>query len=127
MTRKLGGLQGLSGKVPGGYPPALSTSQLNFGSSPQRRNQGSCWWQFQRNVGFRANAYPARAQDILGEAYFGKSTECKADIKAAVTWNKEERKFMVRVTGSSTSHNHRVDRAVYENHPRCIVLKILYF
>ncbi|KAG2858944.1 hypothetical protein PC129_g15517 [Phytophthora cactorum] len=24
---------------------------------------------------------------------------------------------MVRVTGSSTSHNHRVDRAVYENHP----------
>ncbi|KAF1784479.1 hypothetical protein GQ600_21373 [Phytophthora cactorum] len=50
-------------------------------------------------------------------AYFGKSTECKADIKAAVTWNKEERKFMVRVTGSSTSHNHRVDRAVYENHP----------
>ncbi|KAG2928469.1 hypothetical protein PC117_g14306 [Phytophthora cactorum] len=51
------------------------------------------------------------------KAYFGNSTECKADIKAAVTWNKEERKFMVRVTGSSTSHNHRVDRAVYENHP----------
>ncbi|KAG3065689.1 hypothetical protein PC122_g18047 [Phytophthora cactorum] len=51
------------------------------------------------------------------KAYFGKSTECKADIKAAVTWNKEERKFMVRVTGSSTSHNHRVDRAVYENNP----------
>ncbi|KAG6948843.1 hypothetical protein JG687_00015230 [Phytophthora cactorum] len=24
---------------------------------------------------------------------------------------------MVRVTGSSTSHNHRVDRAVYENNP----------
>ncbi|KAG6953716.1 hypothetical protein JG688_00012701 [Phytophthora aleatoria] len=24
---------------------------------------------------------------------------------------------MVRVTGSSTSHNHRVDRAVYENKP----------
>ncbi|ETO60161.1 hypothetical protein F444_21608, partial [Phytophthora nicotianae P1976] len=51
------------------------------------------------------------------KSYFGKSMECKAGIKAAVTWNKEERKFMVRVTGSSTSHNHRVDRTVYENHP----------
>ncbi|KAG3248194.1 hypothetical protein PI124_g7129 [Phytophthora idaei] len=51
------------------------------------------------------------------KAYFGKSTECKADIKAAETWNKEERKFMVRVAGTSTSHNHRVDRAVYENNP----------
>ncbi|KAG3095917.1 hypothetical protein PI125_g16130 [Phytophthora idaei] len=51
------------------------------------------------------------------KTYFGKSTECKADVKAAVTWNKEKRKFMVRATGSSTSHNHRVDRAVYENHP----------
>ncbi|ETO58739.1 hypothetical protein F444_22880, partial [Phytophthora nicotianae P1976] len=51
------------------------------------------------------------------KSYFGKSTECKAGIKAAVTWNKEERKFMVCVTGSSTSHNHRVDRTVYENHP----------
>lgn len=50
------------------------------------------------------------------KSYFGKSTECKADIKAAVTWNRDKQKFMVRVTGYSISHNHRVDRAVYENH-----------
>ncbi|KAG3078838.1 hypothetical protein PI125_g20870 [Phytophthora idaei] len=29
----------------------------------------------------------------------------------------EERKFMVRLTGYNTKHNHRVDRVVCENHP----------
>ncbi|KAG3235214.1 hypothetical protein PI124_g19746 [Phytophthora idaei] len=38
-------------------------------------------------------------------------------LLAAVTWNAEERKFMVRLTGYNTKHNHRVDRVVCENHP----------
>ncbi|OWY99428.1 hypothetical protein PHMEG_00029567, partial [Phytophthora megakarya] len=51
------------------------------------------------------------------KSYFGKSTECKAEVKALVTWNDDENKFMVRVTGYSTHHNHRVAQAVYDNHP----------
>ncbi|KAG1712448.1 hypothetical protein DVH05_000196 [Phytophthora capsici] len=42
---------------------------------------------------------------------------CKADVKASVTWNQDEGKFMVRVTNSNPVHNHRVDEASYDNHP----------
>ncbi|POM58667.1 ATP-binding cassette (ABC) Superfamily [Phytophthora palmivora] len=49
--------------------------------------------------------------------FFNKSTKCKADMKAAVAWNKEAQKFMVRATGCKATHNHRVDEAVYDNHP----------
>ncbi|OWZ22432.1 hypothetical protein PHMEG_0002870 [Phytophthora megakarya] len=51
------------------------------------------------------------------ESYFSKSTECKADVKAAVVWNEQAQKSMVRVTGCNTQHNHRVGRSVYDNHP----------
>ncbi|RLN06601.1 hypothetical protein BBJ28_00002808 [Nothophytophthora sp. Chile5] len=53
------------------------------------------------------------------KTYFVKSTECAANIKAAVTWNDAEgaKKFMVRVTDFDVEHNHRVAKAVYENHP----------
>ncbi|KAL4157635.1 hypothetical protein PRNP1_006652 [Phytophthora ramorum] len=42
---------------------------------------------------------------------FNKSTQCKADVKAAVTWNNDERRFMIRITCYSMNHNHRVDAA----------------
>ncbi|OWZ11260.1 ABC transporter, partial [Phytophthora megakarya] len=51
------------------------------------------------------------------KSYFSKSTECKADVKATVVRNEHGRKFMVRVTGCNTQHNHRVGRSVYDNHP----------
>jgi hypothetical protein len=51
------------------------------------------------------------------KSVFNKSTECKANIKASVTWKDDAQAFMVRITGYSTDHNHRVDAAAYDNHP----------
>ncbi|OWZ07878.1 ABC transporter [Phytophthora megakarya] len=51
------------------------------------------------------------------KSYFSKLTECKSDVKVAVVWNEQAQKFMVRVTGCNTQHNHRVGRFVYDNHP----------
>ncbi|KAE8954910.1 hypothetical protein PF011_g31945 [Phytophthora fragariae] len=51
------------------------------------------------------------------KSIFNKSTQCKADVKAAVAWNNDKQQFMIRTTGYSTDHNHRVDAAAYDNHP----------
>ncbi|OWZ06193.1 ABC transporter [Phytophthora megakarya] len=50
------------------------------------------------------------------KSYFGKPTKSKAEVKAAVTWNDDENKFMVRVTGCSIHHNNQVAQTVYDNH-----------
>ncbi|ETM99555.1 hypothetical protein PPTG_18825 [Phytophthora nicotianae INRA-310] len=48
------------------------------------------------------------------KTFFG----CKANIKAAVTWNDKDgvNKFMVRVTGFDGAHNHNVSESTYKNH-----------
>ncbi|KAG3150848.1 hypothetical protein PI126_g11290 [Phytophthora idaei] len=50
----------------------------------------------------------------IRRCYFEKPTGCKANIKAAATWNDAEnfKKFMVRVIDVDVTHNHKV----YENH-----------
>ncbi|KAE8891605.1 hypothetical protein PF003_g24352 [Phytophthora fragariae] len=51
------------------------------------------------------------------KSIFNKSTQCKADVKAAVAWNNDKQQFMIRTTGYSTDHNHRVDAAAQECDP----------
>ncbi|KAG1709716.1 hypothetical protein DVH05_020370 [Phytophthora capsici] len=52
------------------------------------------------------------------KCHFDKSTGCKANVKAAVTWNDAigYKKFMVRVTAFDVVHNHKVSKALYDNH-----------
>ncbi|OWZ13806.1 hypothetical protein PHMEG_00012812 [Phytophthora megakarya] len=57
---------------------------------------------------------PARAN---AKATLESPRKSKAEVKAAVTWNDDENKFMVRVTGCSIHHNNRVAQTVYNNHP----------
>ncbi|POM67060.1 Hypothetical protein PHPALM_17001 [Phytophthora palmivora] len=78
-----------------------------------------------------ANSDEAQAEELIPEhfvnfwinrskgirtSYFDRDTGRKANIKAGVSWNDAEKKFMVRVTDSCVTHNHQVSKARFDNH-----------
>ncbi|KAJ8550396.1 hypothetical protein ON010_g10673 [Phytophthora cinnamomi] len=91
------------------------SAQAGGGSDPELIPESfkTFWVKLIRTHGWRRKRWGTGQRKNI----FNKSTKCKADIEAAVAWNKDERKFMVRVTGCKTTHNHRVDEALYDNHP----------
>ncbi|OWZ17325.1 ABC transporter [Phytophthora megakarya] len=52
----------------------------------------------------------------IRESCFDRDTGCKANIKAGVSWNDAEKKFMVHVTDSCVTHNHQISTATVDNH-----------